>query len=146
VASALGLLDSPREEWDEYDLITKKKLKIEVKSSAYLQSWEQEKLSSIRFGIAPTGTSQVRGVKKVRKSDVYVFCLLSHKEKSTVNPLDLSQWNFYILETKVLNKMVGQQKTIALSSLLQLNPIETDYAGIRTIIKKIEKNANNPSQ
>ena len=47
VASALGITERPREEWDAYDLITPSGLKVEVKSSAYLQSWQQTKLSKI---------------------------------------------------------------------------------------------------
>jgi hypothetical protein len=34
-----------REEWDAYDLITPEKVKVEVKSASYLQSWEQTKFS-----------------------------------------------------------------------------------------------------
>ena len=51
VASAIEVLEKPREEWDAYDLIAKSGLKIEIKSSSYLQSWEQSELSKIIFGI-----------------------------------------------------------------------------------------------
>ena len=54
VASDLGILSENRVEWDAYDLITEDGIKIEVKSSAYLQSWKQNKLSSIKFDIRPT--------------------------------------------------------------------------------------------
>ena len=43
IASAIDILDSLREEWDAYDLVTKNGLKIEIKSSSYLQSWRQSK-------------------------------------------------------------------------------------------------------
>ncbi len=138
VASALDIADGFRVEWDEYDLKRKKGLKIEIKSSSYLQSWEQEKLSVINFGIAPTGKFQSRNPKRTRKSDVYIFCVLSHKDKDSVNPLDLSQWDFYILKTKVLNSRVGNQKTITLSSLLRLKPKKVKYSGIKKEIKRIE--------
>ena len=77
--------------------------------------------------------------KKRRKSDVYIFCVLAHKDMATVNPLDLSQWDFYILETKVLNKELGEQKTITLSSLKRLEPKQVKYDGIAKAIKKLEK-------
>ena len=54
VASSIDLIDNEREEWDAYDLITEKGLKIEIKSSAYIQSWDQSKLSKIIFGIIAT--------------------------------------------------------------------------------------------
>ncbi|MBC7812134.1 MAG: hypothetical protein H7175_13350, partial [Burkholderiales bacterium] len=51
VGAALGVLDKPRKEWDAVDLRYREK-KIEVKSAAYLQSWQQKQLSIIRFDFA----------------------------------------------------------------------------------------------
>ena len=65
--------------------------------------------------------------------------MLSHQDKNSVNPLNLSQWDFYILETKVLNEKVKTQKSITLSSLLKLNPITTNYSNLKIEIEKIEK-------
>ena len=67
---------------------------------------------------------------------MYVFCVLAHKDKSTVNPLDLSQWDFYVLDTKVLNDKVPKQKTITLSSLLKLNPSQIKYDELANEIYK----------
>lgn len=50
VASALGVAKGkPRVEWDDCDLEAHG-VRIEVKSSAYLQAWKQERLSAISFG------------------------------------------------------------------------------------------------
>ena len=54
------------------------------------------------------------------------------KDKDTVNPLDLTQWDFYILDTEVLNKKLPTQKTITLSSLLKLDPVKAKYDGLKT--------------
>lgn len=138
VASTIDALDSPREEWDAYDLITKGGLKIEIKSSAYLQSWGQKELSKISFGIQPTKIWEEfdkRSAEAKRQADVYVFCLLAHQDKATVNPLDLSQWEFYVLDTTVLNDKVPLQKTIALSSLLKLNPVKASYDELSGLLK-----------
>lgn len=54
VAQALGLETGVRAEWDAYDLVTSAGLNVEVKSSAYLQSWFHKELSAISFGIRPT--------------------------------------------------------------------------------------------
>ena len=40
-----------RKEWDAYDLKTKDGIKIEVKSSSYIQTWSQKKFSNIIFSI-----------------------------------------------------------------------------------------------
>lgn len=137
VASSIDALKKPREEWDAYDLITKDGLKIEIKSSSYLQSWDQTKLSKIIFGIQPTVAWEKNNKlssKVKRQADIYIFCVLAHKDKETVNPLNLSQWDFYILDTKVLNEKVPTQKTITLSSLLSLNPINVKYDGLKNTI------------
>jgi len=49
----------------------------------------------------------------------------------------MDQWQFYIISTKILNKMVGNQKTITLSSLLQLEPVEAKYGEINSTIKHV---------
>ena len=142
IASAIDTLESPREEWDAYDLTTKDGLKIEVKSSAYLQSWRQKELSKISFGIQPTKIWEEfdkRSKESKRQADVYVFCLLAHKDKSTVDPLNLSQWEFYILDTAVLNEKIPLQKKITLSSLLTLNPIKVDYDGLSEQLIRLNK-------
>ena len=50
VARALGVrIDGVRDEWAAFDLITAAAVKLEVKSAAFLQSWHQERPSSITF-------------------------------------------------------------------------------------------------
>jgi hypothetical protein len=141
VACALGIATPTRIEWDAYDLQTSEGVKVEVKSAAYLQSWSQLKLSAISFDIAPTkswdaSTNQSSDETK-RQADVYVFCLLHHKDKQTLNPLRLAQWTFYLLPTSILNANMPEQKRISLSVLLRLNPIETNFSEISETIQTI---------
>ncbi len=140
VASTIDGVDKPRDEWDPYDLETKRGLKIEVKSSSYFQSWEQKKKSSINFGIQPTEDEFSGSGIKERRADLYVFCVLSYEEDDgKVNPLDLSQWDFYLLETKVLNAKVPTQKSIGLKSLQKLNPVKVQYDKLGEEIAKYDK-------
>ncbi len=138
VKKALNIKDSYRVEWDAYDLKTIEGLKIEIKSSAYLQSWKQTKISNISFDIAPkkgwNSETNEYAVNKGRESDLYVFCLLKHQDKNTVNPLDISQWVFYVLPTKILNEQKPTQKTITLNALLKLNPKECIFNEIKNEI------------
>lgn len=134
VATALGAATGTRTEWDTVDIRTPEKWRVEVKSAAYLQSWAQSQPSDISFSIAPasgwdarTGTASA---EVLRRSDVYVFCLLYHQDKQTLDPLDLDQWTFYVLPTRVLDERCAVQKTIRLSSLKRLSPLETDFAGL----------------
>jgi len=113
---------------------------VEVKSSAYIQSWIQSKYSSIQFNIRPTYrwevTTNQYSSERIRQSDVYMFCLLKHKDQATINPLNLEQWEFYVISTNKLNEMLGQQKSISLSRLMALNPIEADYETMSGAIKQ----------
>ena len=141
VANALGLAGGVRGEWDAFDLLTKNGVKIEVKSAAYLQSWYHKKLSAITFGIRPTrlwnaSTNELAAELK-RQADIYVFCVLNHKEKDSLDPLNLDQWEFYILRASVLNEKFMTQKTIRLASLLKLNPHIAKYEGIARYIEKL---------
>ena len=122
VATALEIdLTKVREEWEAYDLETKEGIKIEIKTSAYLQTWFQDDYSKIIFSIKPASSWSAKTNElltiKARYSDIYIFCLLNHKDKNTVNPLNLSQWVFYVLSTKKINKYFGDKKSISLKTL-----------------------------
>lgn len=124
VAKALGIADVLRDDWRPFDLQTKDGLKIEVKSAAYIQSWKQDKPSIIQYGVpkrlawdAKTGKL---GTEVRRHAEVYVFALLNHKIRETIDPLDLAQWEFYVLPTKVLDERERSQHSISLASLQKL--------------------------
>jgi hypothetical protein len=122
VAMAMEIdLSTVREEWDAYDLETEDGIKIEIKTSAYLQTWFQKNYSKIIFSIKPAyswnaKTNETSKIKS-RPSDIYVFCLLKHKNKKTVNPLKLEQWIFYVVSTKRINNICGNKNSIQLNSL-----------------------------
>jgi hypothetical protein len=123
VASALGINvhTTVRDAWAPYDLQTPSGTKVEVKSAAYIQSWHQTMHSVVSFHTPKTqfwnaDTNQFEGVAK-RHSDVYVFALLAHREKATTSPLDVSQWDFYVLPTRVLDERVRSQASITLPTL-----------------------------
>lgn len=110
-----------RYEWSSYDLETPDGIKLEIKSAAYIQSWFQRTLSTISFSTKAAFywdslTNKQSDIKK-RHADVYVFCLLHHDNKQTVNPLNLNHWEFYVMATKELNAYTRSQHSITLKSL-----------------------------
>lgn len=140
VGSALGCVDGVvRREWDAYDLEANG-IKVEVKSTAQLQTWPQKDYSKLSFDISKTagwdgGTSKWLPGPPRRQANVYVFCVLTADNKATVNPMDLSQWVFYVVATKALDKL-RDQKTITLTSLVarfKLAPI--GYAQIADAVR-----------
>lgn len=140
VACALGIQkDDVRKEWDKYDLHYKNEsveFGIEVKSSGYVQTWEQSKPSSLMFGIRPTlgwdSESNKSGNIPRRQADIYVFCVHKEQDQSKVNPLDIAQWDFYLLPTQILNGKLPEQKTISLSTLKTIGAVETKFEDLQS--------------
>lgn len=141
VACDLGVADGTRVEWDAHDLRTRAGVKVEVKSAAYLQSWRQARPSVISFAIPPTfgwdASTNTYGVERKRQADVYVFALLKHLDKRTLDPLDLDQWAFYVLPTVRLDRELGGQKTLGLAGLLRLAPFVARYGEIAATIARV---------
>ena len=141
VALAVGAadaLDGVQEEWASYDVQSPDGIKIEVKTSAYIQTWEQAQFSTPRFDIEPKKAPDLATnswtTEKKRWSDVYVFCLHHHQDQTTVNSLDLSQWTFYVLPTATLDRVVGGQQSIGISSLQRIGAQTVNYGGLRQAI------------
>lgn len=141
VAQDLGVADGVRAGWEPYDLKTISGIKVEVKSSAYCQAWYQTRYSAITFGIAPRRAWDFEtnrlGEETRRWSDVYVFCLLHHKDKTTLDPMNLDQWTFYVLSTAVLNERYPLGKTLSLKQLRALTPAEVAFGQIGAAIEKV---------
>ncbi len=135
VKNALGIKKGNRVEWDDYDLITDKGTKVEIKSASYIQTWEQENgFSDISFDIKISKRSDKGKFK--RPSDYYVFCLLDSKNQEKIDPMKLEQWTFYVKETKEIDRILGEQKTIKLKSLIKkLNPKRLKYNELKNEIQ-----------
>jgi hypothetical protein len=120
VGSPLGPMKAPRIEWDTTDLAYRGHT-IEVKSAAYVQTWKQTCPSVIRFDISEHQRWNAEiGLYEdgtCRHADCYVFCLLAEPKRNRVDPLDLTQWEFYVMATSEINRIFGGQKTVALSRI-----------------------------
>lgn len=141
VARALGLAATDvREEWAAFDIQTPSGIKIEVKSAAYIQSWHQAKLSPIMFVVPKTrawdAATNTQSREAQRQAHVYVFALLAHTDKSTIDPLNITQWQFYVLPTTTLDARTRSQHSITLKSLEKLCGGAVHYVELRTAIEK----------
>lgn len=140
VAMALGVDGGVRSGWEAYDLETPSGIRVEVKASAYVQTWGQKTLSKIIFGIRPTRAwdpvTNVFADNARRQADVYVFAVLTERNKADADPLNVAHWRFYVLPANVLEKQIPSQKTIGLSSLLKLDAREVDYRELRDAIER----------
>jgi hypothetical protein len=148
VAWALGITGETRIEWDAADLKVRN-AKIEINSAANLQTWKQEKLSAINFSIRKaTAWDEQTGKfdsELKRQADLYVFCLLAHTDKSTVNPLDTNQWRFFVLPSTAINDQLKDQKAIGLSKLMNLTPTECTCDDLQEAIVSLVDQINVPT-
>ena len=143
VARALGIELTVRAEWAAYDLQVPGGPSLEVKSSTYLQTWPQREPSRPCFGIKPTvawspeAGTYAPSEQRRRQADLYVFALLHHLDKVTLDPMDVTQWTFHVLPRHVLDASVGTQATISLPALLCLEPTVCDFAGLPVAVASL---------
>lgn len=117
VAEALGAT-MVGEGYGDWDLDYEGK-RIEVKSSGHFQAWPQREISPTKFGIRPSqgysigdgGQFQLYSAR-IRRSDAYVFCI--HRG---VRPDVPSEWTFYVVPTRTIDDLCGDQQTITRSSI-----------------------------
>jgi hypothetical protein len=111
---------------------------VEVKSSAFVQSWKQNNHSRIEFGIGKRSAWDAKTNKLSdearRHADVYVFALLHHKDRQSINPMDLAQWEFYVVPTKLLNERHPEQEKIGLTSVKKLAGAVVLYTALRSVV------------
>lgn len=126
VAKAVGAVGQ-RVEWDAFDVLTPGGVKIEVKSSAYLQAWDQERLSRIAFtGLrGRTGASDGHPAEARYRADVYVLAVQTATRHEDYNPLDVGQWTFYVLPRTLIASL--GYRSLSLTTLRQLTDGPTMY-------------------
>ena len=115
-----------RNDWAAYDLETPSGIKVEVTSSAYLQSWHQTTISNPSFSIRKarewSPETNEFSEEQLRHSDVYVFCLLAHRgDKRLLDPLDLSQWEFYVVKTSEIDRIFEERASIGINQVQRLS-------------------------
>lgn len=143
VATALGIdTKKTRIDWEAYDL-KYGETRIEVKSSAYLQSWQQKAPSKLRFSIAPAleydWEKYTYAGDLVRHSDFYVFCVFTCLNRTEANIMSMNQWQFYILPTTVLDEKCNNQRSIGLPQLISLGAKRCTF---ETIKEEIDSQLN----
>lgn len=129
VATALGIdISKSHIDWESCDLIGPNGERIEVKCSAYLQSWfpkdKPDRLSRIVFSISPAlywipDECKYQRDSCGRHSDVYVFCHYKSTERKPENPLNLDNWDFYVASTKWIDETFGSQRNLPLHTLTE---------------------------
>ena len=142
VAKALGKDEADNDAyWRLFDIAYRGK-RIEVKQSSYYHPWnENGKISDQRiFSIAKANSSYEDNTKEnryERQNDIYVFCLNVGKTKEEANPLNLDNWQFYIVPTSFINENCGDNKTISLGRIRNFGFEAKNYYEIEDEINRL---------
>ncbi|TKJ28307.1 hypothetical protein [Blastococcus sp. CCUG 61487] len=144
VAQALDAVGRPRVEWEAYDVVTPDGIRVEVKSSAYVQAWAQARPSEIRFGGLNGRTWDAAGYASGSSynADVYVFALETAPDHESYDPLDLDQWKFWVLPRRAVEGT--GQKGLALSRVEAMAGEPVPYSGLRDAVRAAAAMAQSP--
>ena len=108
VWKALGAKTKLRISWSNFDVETPSGVRVEVRSSAYLQSFAQKKLSKIRFtGLTARSWDDEKGVfspEREIRADVFVFAIQTCTDPQAWDALDVGQWEFYAASAEAIRK------------------------------------------
>lgn len=133
-----------RNPWGDYDVLAPNGRRIEVKSSSYIQDWEQTKHSRIVWtGLKAKELfwSSAVGVPSVEpagyKADIYVLTLLKHQDPKTLDILNLDQWCFWVLSKDRIREISKDRGSISLVALQKLNILPISYGEIEREVVKI---------
>ncbi len=66
-----------------------------------------------------------------RQADIYIFCLLHHQDQDSINPMDLSQWTFYLVTAAALDQHYPRQKTIGLWGIERITHQKCTYSELK---------------
>lgn len=142
VARAVGATGS-RVEWDAYDVLAPGGIKIEVKSSAYLQVWDQWRPSRIVFtGLTGrTWTPQTgESPEASYNADVYVFCVHTAQDHADYDPLDVDQWEFYVSSRAAVEGL--GQKAVSLAALRTIASGPVGYSTLADTVAMATKGSD----
>lgn len=141
VSVAVGAKAETKTDWGPYDVLSPEGIKIEVKTSGYLQAWKQKHLSKIVFGINQSHVYnyEAKGYdydskQLVRQADVYVFCVEKCQDSDQLNERDLSQWDFYVISASCINEKLGAHKTVTLSKLVKIGAQKVSFCNLKAAV------------
>lgn len=136
VGTALGIDLDVRENWAAYDLETPDGITVEVKSTAYLQGWDQKSLSRLTFSrLRSRNWKPIDGYdsEATYSADVYVFCIQKATSHQEYDPLNIDQWEFRVLDRAALVKL--NQESVGISTLDRLGAAPVSFSALAEAVQ-----------
>ena len=137
VAKAVGdPADKLRDPWANYDVRTPEGITIEIKSSAYLQAWDQQRLTKPIFaGLTGRSWAPLTGKSKEReiRAQVFVFCLQTATSHEDYDPLDVGQWRFWAMNASFVRDRAT--RSVALS-FVNDNAVMCEWSELKQAVEE----------
>lgn len=135
-----------RSSWGDWDVEDFDGTKIEVKCAAYIQDWDQNDYSNIKFGRLKGKevyySEAVKSFKELAalnyKADIYVLALQHHKEHASFDILDMKQWSFYVLSRESIAVLTNNGMSISLSKLISNDVAPVNFENIRQAVEELK--------
>lgn len=146
VAHAVGAVTRPRVEWDSFDVLMPNGDRLEVKAGAYLQAWEQPRLSAVTFSGLSSRTWSPRdgySAERTYNAQAYVFAVVTATDHASYDPLRVDQWSFWVLPRDVL--AATGQRSIRLSRVRTLAGPAVTFAALAARVQEVLARRPDPS-
>lgn len=112
VAKAVGDQRPLRIGWDNFDVEAPDGTTMEVKCSAFLQSWVQKRHSELIFGRLSArefdATRDEYSADVRVRADVFVFAVQTQREPASYDVLDISYWEFWVASATTMREWGGK--------------------------------------
>ena len=99
---------------------------LEMKASAYVQSWRTARPSKINFGVGKRlemdDLTAAYGTVPARIADVSVFALFEPQTHPAGDILDTGLWRFHVVDTSALEARIGHAKSASLATIQAFGP------------------------
>ena len=70
-------------------------------------------------------------------ADIYVFALLGHRDKATVNALELTQWSFLVASARLLDDYFPHQQSVSLKAVEKLIGPRVQFGQLAERVKQV---------
>lgn len=104
-------------------------LALAVRSAACVLSRDQQQPAAISFAI------------EERAATAFVFCLLMEQDPQLADPLNLSQWLFWVVPTVRLHP---ERRSIGLQPLIRAHGDGVDFGGLAALLASLQPQASQP--
>ena len=137
VAKAVGDQRPLRIGWDNFDVVAADGTTIEVKCSAFLQSWAQKRHSELVFGrLTAREFDAARNEYSVDarvRADVFVFAVQTQRDPAAYDVLDISRWQFWVASAHTVREQAV--KTVGIGWVRQHASGPLPYRGLADAIQ-----------